>query len=131
VRNVRLQVADLALALDEPETAVVQADLVLDGDALNERACRSRMLGLTRGGDRGLALRTFASFRERLGAELGLDPSPETVAIHEAVPRGRHSGTTSLGPPETTPGGRRGELLRASRSAEGPADPSLVGRSPM
>jgi DNA-binding SARP family transcriptional activator len=129
VRNVRLQVADLALALDEPETAVVQADLVLDGDPLNERACRSRMLGLTGCGDRGLASRTFTSFRRRLGAELGLEPSPETAAVHAAVQRGRQVGTTSLRPPETTPAGRNAELLRASRSAGGHVEPSLAGRS--
>ena len=54
-------------------------------DPLEERAYRRLMRAQFRQGDRGGALQTFALCRETLAAELGVEPSPETIALAQRI----------------------------------------------
>ncbi len=62
----------------------------LDGD--HEQSVRRLLRLLDRVGDRVAALRQFESFRTRWAREFGLDPSPETVALAEAIRIGSQEG---------------------------------------
>ncbi|MBB5867455.1 DNA-binding SARP family transcriptional activator/tetratricopeptide (TPR) repeat protein [Allocatelliglobosispora scoriae] len=54
----------------------------------NERLRGQFMLALQRQGKQADALATFRECREHLAQELGLDPGPELVALHEGILRG-------------------------------------------
>jgi DNA-binding SARP family transcriptional activator len=54
-------------------------------DALNEIAYRRKMRAHFAAGERGQALETFEECRAILGAELGIEPEPDTVALAERI----------------------------------------------
>ena len=54
-------------------------------DALNEIAYRRKMRAHFAAGERGQALETFEACRAVLGAELGIEPEPDTAALAERV----------------------------------------------
>jgi DNA-binding SARP family transcriptional activator len=59
-------------------------------------------------GDRAGALSEYAKFRERLQAEMGIDPMPETTALAERIARGApsHGAETDAGGPPPAAAGR-------------------------
>ncbi|WP_205718699.1 BTAD domain-containing putative transcriptional regulator [Actinomadura sp. WMMA1423] len=63
---------------------------------LRERLRAVQMRALYRSGRQGEALAAYAELREVLADELGLDPSPELAALHEAILRQ----DAALAPPE-------------------------------
>jgi DNA-binding SARP family transcriptional activator len=85
VVNARLALAEAALVADDPEAALEHTGLALESEPFSERACRLKLEAFVRRGERQGALRFFDAFRRELKQELGLEPLPETLAVHEAV----------------------------------------------
>ncbi|MGI8609423.1 MAG: AfsR/SARP family transcriptional regulator [Candidatus Dormibacteria bacterium] len=85
--TVRETAARAALALDDHDLAAAMARLALEQDQYNEVALALLMTALVRAGRPASALAEYASFRERLGEDLGADPSSETDAINTAILR--------------------------------------------
>jgi hypothetical protein len=67
--------------------AVDYASRLLEVDPVSERASRSLMLGYAGMGEVHPALREYERCREVLAEELGVDPSPQTRAVHLQVLR--------------------------------------------
>jgi basic membrane protein A len=70
---------------DDPRTALRWAQVALAGAPLGERGCELVMLSQYRLGHHADALRTYEDFRQRLGAERGLVPTPSLARRHEQV----------------------------------------------
>jgi DNA-binding SARP family transcriptional activator len=73
-------------AFDYPG-AIDYAQALLQLDPLREDAIRRLMELRFAAGDRAGALADFDRFAKRLRAELGTDPMPETIAVHDAIRR--------------------------------------------
>lgn len=94
----RRQAADAAGALAEEEldrgrnaAAVEMARLAAQLAELNEPMVRRALELLARAGDRAGAHELYSTFSARLNDELGVDPSPETVALGHACVDGAPS----------------------------------------
>ncbi|MEO3789681.1 BTAD domain-containing putative transcriptional regulator [Nonomuraea sp. B10E15] len=74
----RLELGEHALVADE------LGDLVAS-HPLRERLRAAHVRALYLAGRQSAALRSYAELRERLADELGLDPSPELAALHQAI----------------------------------------------
>jgi len=74
--------AEAALAEDVHREALYFARLAAQLDPTSETAHRLLMRAYAAMGEIGAALRDFESYRRRLADELGVDPSPETRALH-------------------------------------------------
>ncbi|MFI9612477.1 BTAD domain-containing putative transcriptional regulator [Streptomyces sp. NPDC052023] len=74
----RLELGEHALVADE------LADLVAL-HPLRERLRTAHIRALYLAGRQGAALTSYAELRERLAEELGVDPSPELTALHQAI----------------------------------------------
>jgi SARP family transcriptional regulator, regulator of embCAB operon len=126
VTRLRLDVAELALLDGECSSAMEQSERVLREDAFSERACRLQMIGLAQCGEREQALRAYGALRRRLRAELGVQPSRETVVLGEAIRHGANSRPRDLlRPSPYLRGGARRATPLAPRAGSAPA---LVGR---
>ncbi|TMR06948.1 AfsR/SARP family transcriptional regulator [Actinomadura soli] len=79
--------AEARLALGEHAAVVAELDGLLADQPLRERARALHMLALYRSGRQADALAGFATTRERLADELGLDPGTELVALRQAILR--------------------------------------------
>ncbi len=75
------------LSLGRYQEALDQARHILDQDICRESAWRLLMEAYYRCGEPDRALRAFERCRTVLAAELGVDPLPETVALHEHILR--------------------------------------------
>ncbi|HMA37374.1 MAG TPA: AAA family ATPase [Chloroflexia bacterium] len=88
----------------EYPAAVAYARQWLAADPLREDALRQLLAVRYEAGDRNGALQDYDQFAQRLRAELGVDPMPETVAVYEAATsNARLPNETARGEP--TPGG--------------------------
>jgi DNA-binding SARP family transcriptional activator/tetratricopeptide (TPR) repeat protein len=114
--------AEAALATGEHQLARTAAEAAIAADPFDEAACRALMRAHRGAGQPARALVAYAQLRDRLAAELGADPAPETQTLHldvlreqdsRATPRRGtpDSGTESLGLVG------RGEELRRLRDA--------------
>ena len=90
------------------EAAVRRSRELVAIEPLSEEAHRALMRRLAARGDRAAALAAFERFRERLRAELGMAPAPETRELAERL--------------------RRGEAKRPKASADQPRLPSAMAR---
>ena len=109
VAEVRLVAATAALATGQVGDAAAHATAALRADPYDEAALRTLMRAHVAAGRPASALTEFARMRELLGEELGVEPAPETRALHEALLREEPAGS----PPAGTSGdlvGRVGEL---------------------
>ncbi len=99
--------AELALELGWMRDAVDYANRLLQEDPVSELASRALMLGHAGMGEVHHALREYERFRQVLADELGVDPSPQTRAVHLQI---LQSGGTT--PARATPPlvGRRSEV---------------------
>jgi hypothetical protein len=103
-----LRAARLHRARGAAEPALRRIGALLKVDPLDETALRLQLEVLSAAGRRADALKSYVRFTERLAAELGLEPEPETVALIEEINRGartqpaeeRATGTT---PPHNLP----------------------------
>lgn len=75
------------LLLGRYQEALDEACQVLDHDPCHESAWRLLMEAYYRQGDQDRALRAFERCRAILAGELGVDPLPETLALHERILR--------------------------------------------
>jgi DNA-binding SARP family transcriptional activator len=87
------EAGDWMAAADAASTAVA-------ADGYDEESLRILLRAHVAGGRVAAALSAYAQARERLAADLGTDPSPETVALYTAILRGE------LPPPPPAPAGR-------------------------
>lgn len=80
--------AEAALALRDPGHAVALAERAVAQEPLREPAALLLARALTASGDQVAALRTIDSLRRRLAEEVGLEPSPEALALEARLQRG-------------------------------------------
>ncbi|MFI0740356.1 BTAD domain-containing putative transcriptional regulator [Streptomyces sp. NPDC021100] len=117
----RLEEQRLAVLEEQAEARLDAGDhLLLTGELtdlvarhpLRERLRAVQLRALYRSGRQSDALASYTDLRNRLRAELGLDPGPELVALHEAILRqdaslapgpGRGSGTVAGSAAEPSP----------------------------
>jgi YVTN family beta-propeller protein len=99
--------ADLALGRHAAATAELEA--LAAEHPLRERLQRQRMLALYRCGRQSEALAVYRETRALLVDELGIEPSPETRELHEAVLRQDHT----LDPPTAAAAPARTAVVRA------------------
>ena len=78
---------DLELALGRHRRVLGSLDALVSRDPLDERAHAQRMLALYRSGQQAEALATYRRLRERLGDEVGIDPSEELQRLHAQILR--------------------------------------------
>ncbi len=145
LRRARLAAAEAALATGDPAIAVRYAEAAMTADGLDEAAHRVYMSAATAAGEQAKALRAFAALRERLEAELGSDPAPQTRDLHLAILReeaerpaedGAQPGRAAAPPrtaarpvrsrPELTGRGAELEALRMAWSRAAGRAPGLV-----
>lgn len=77
--------ADAALQQGLMQDAVEFGTRLLDIDAVSERASRAVMLGYAGVGEMHHALQEYERCRRTLAEQLGVDPSPQTRAVHLQV----------------------------------------------
>ncbi|WP_119726849.1 BTAD domain-containing putative transcriptional regulator [Thermomonospora amylolytica] len=79
--------AEARLALGEHGPLAGELGDLVARHPLRERLRAAHMRALYRSGRQSEALESFAGLRDRLREEMGLDPGPELVALHEAILR--------------------------------------------
>ncbi len=120
---------DCQLASGGHRVVLAELEATVDHEPLDERAHGQLMLALYRTGRQAEALVTYRRLHERLGEELGLDPTEELQHLHERLLRQDPDLTR---PPE--PQGEKripAEVPRADRADPGHgagADAGLIGR---
>jgi DNA-binding SARP family transcriptional activator len=131
--RLRLHVAtgELALAEGDDHAAAAHARAALALDGLHEAAVRLLMTASYRAGEQSRALRTFEQFRQALAADVGAEPMPATLAVHEAV---LHQATPVRSPaaiaperPPTAIAPERPPTVTAPRRPPRPALPAQRG----
>ncbi|MEO6317565.1 MAG: bacterial transcriptional activator domain-containing protein, partial [Acidimicrobiales bacterium] len=80
-----LVAAEAALLVGDPLGAAAAAAGGLDHDPYDEAALRALMRAHVAAGRPGSALAAYARVRERLADDLGVSPSADTEALHEAL----------------------------------------------
>jgi DNA-binding SARP family transcriptional activator len=81
-RTMARDAAEAALHVHHHREALTFATLAVELDPMNETAHRLLMRAHAALGEIAEALRDFEDYRTRLADELGVDPSPETRALH-------------------------------------------------
>ncbi|QFY10266.1 LuxR family transcriptional regulator [Nonomuraea phyllanthi] len=77
--------AETRLELGEHGLLIGELSELVTRHPLRERLLALQMRALYRAGRQSDALAGYARFRERLAEELGLDPGPELVGLHQAI----------------------------------------------
>ena len=129
VERCRHVIADAALTSGRAEVALEQADALLALSAVDETAHRIRILARRSNGDRPGAIEAFELCRSALAEHLGVDPSPETVAVYLDVLQSG-SGSSGTLPPLPVDGffGRAAELSMVLAALAAPGVVELTGR---
>ncbi|NRQ39042.1 AfsR/SARP family transcriptional regulator [Nonomuraea sp. NN258] len=79
------ELAETRLALGEHGLLAAELAEQVAGHPLRERLRAVQLRALYRAGRQSDALAGYADLRDRLADELGLDPAPELVALHQAI----------------------------------------------
>jgi DNA-binding SARP family transcriptional activator len=102
LRGLRLaalaRLAELCLAEGDGAKAIAAAEQGLALDASRESLWRALMRGHALRGDRAAALAAFERCRAALARDLGTDPLPETLALHQQLLRGEWPATAGEAP---------------------------------
>lgn len=114
---------EAAEAAGDPATVALLAAAALATDPLDEDAARSLMTALAAQGQPGEAVKVFARLRHALVAELGAEPAPDLVALHDRV-------LAATDPSGSTPAGQQGAPASTRHVALGlrAAPNPLLGR---
>jgi DNA-binding SARP family transcriptional activator/class 3 adenylate cyclase/tetratricopeptide (TPR) repeat protein len=99
VLDVLQHLAAYHLAQEEYPAALTYARQQLTLEPWHERAHRQAMEALARGGQRAAAVAQYETCARILGAELGIESEPESVALYEQIRRGDLAPPTGLEPP--------------------------------
>jgi DNA-binding SARP family transcriptional activator/class 3 adenylate cyclase len=131
--------AESALALRDPGQAAALAERAVSREPLREPAVALLARALAASGDQVAALRAIDSLRRRLGDEVGLQPSPEVLALETRLQRGELVGESSRRPlvPTVRPAfegltfvGRDDELRALSTTVRGPEPGTVLVAGP-
>jgi predicted ATPase/DNA-binding SARP family transcriptional activator len=79
------QYAEARLELGEVDLVIGELNTVLEQHPLREKLQATRLRALYRAGRQAEALQRYDELRIRLRDELGLDPAPELVELHQAI----------------------------------------------
>jgi len=143
LRRVRLAAAEAALATGDPRRAAGYAEAAVAADPLDEAANRWYMSAAAASGEQAKALAAYEALRQRLGRELGADPSPRTRELHLAILREQDGALARSGPGRAAPSGpkpsgpkpgaipmagrdRESKVLREAWTAAAGGQPGLV-----
>ena len=116
LRAARHATAEALLCAGDVAGAMEAAQVAVRADRLDEPAHRLLMAAYQAGGEPARALAVFERLRTALVEELGVDPAPETRAVHLALLTETPLTRTTAAPSLTTP-------------ATAPAGPALAGRA--
>ena len=121
ISRARLLAATALLEAGDWMAAADAASAATERDPYDEAALRVLLRAYVMGGRVAGALATYATARERMADELGIDPSPETTALYTAILRGELTAPErpSPPPPAWSAGTMNWPIWR--RSAPGPA----------
>jgi DNA-binding SARP family transcriptional activator/tetratricopeptide (TPR) repeat protein len=126
----RLVAASALLEAGDWMAALDAASAAAERDQYDEAALRVLLRAHVMGGRVAGALAIYASARERMANELGIDPSPETTALYTAILRGELTVPARPAPAALGLVGRDDELayleMIATRAGAGSADVVLV-----
>ncbi|OZM82775.1 BTAD domain-containing putative transcriptional regulator [Pseudonocardia sp. MH-G8] len=103
------ELAEARLALGEHALLADDLGDLVAQHPLRERLRAAHVLALYRAGRQGEALGSFGTLRTRLVEELGLDPGPELVALHQAI-LGHDPALAAVPVPATSSARPRGNL---------------------
>jgi predicted ATPase/DNA-binding SARP family transcriptional activator len=110
------------------QRAVAAARSAVSAYPLDERSHRALIAALTGTGDRAAAVRAYEACRSLLDEQLGVDPSPETVAVYLEALREQASTSRAVVPtPGSTFIGRSAEQAELRGVLAAPGLVSLVG----
>ncbi len=124
----RLQGEAALAAATDPAQVMAAAEWLLVVDSAHEPAWRAVIRGLGQAGDRAGAADAFGRCQAALAGRAGLTPSPETVALAEAVRNGR----TILGGPDSPPASEPLTGPGAATAGPRPSGPRVrIGIMPM
>ena len=133
ISRARLMAATALLEAGDWMAACEAASAAAERDPYDEAALRVLLRAYVMGGRVAGALAAYAAARERMADELGIDPSPETTALHTAILRGELIvGSVPARPAAAAPGlvGRDDELAYleaiATRARGGSAEVVVV-----
>ncbi len=110
--------AAAALAVGDPAQAAALAEQVVGREPLRESANLLLARALAASGDAAAALDALSRFRSRFADELGLDPSPEALALEVRILRGERFSPASPARSARFPPPAFGELRFVGREAE-------------
>ncbi|HEX2064217.1 MAG TPA: BTAD domain-containing putative transcriptional regulator [Acidimicrobiales bacterium] len=112
VRRARLLLAEAGVEAGDHDAAVAAAEAVLAEDPYDESALRAVMRAHAAAGRPGSALAFYTRARQRLADDLGIAPSPETEALHDAVVLGEEPRAEPgpVAPPRVALAGREREM---------------------
>lgn len=79
------ELAEVRLALGEHSSLADELGELVAAHPLRERLAAAHLLALYRSGRQSEALAGYGTLRERLAGELGLDPGPALVSLHQAM----------------------------------------------
>lgn len=122
----RSVLAEAAIATGDPMTAAAAAGDALADDPYDEAALRILMRAHVALGRPASALAAYAQVRARLGEDLGVDPSPETEALHTSILLGEADRSVGI-VREAVLFGRDDELAALHGSFEEAAAGATVG----
>jgi DNA-binding SARP family transcriptional activator len=132
-RSLALATARLCELRSEWASAV-DALMRVSGDATDEEALRALMRALALAGDREAAIRAFERARDALRADLDVDPSPATLALHARIVAGQLRGSRTAHVAEEQLVGRETEVAQLvsalGGAANGAGGLALIGGEP-
>lgn len=119
-----LALADWHTEQQDYATSLDHVTRLLAIDPVNEAGHRHKMVLLVQMGQRSAALQHYESCRRVLAEELGVEPAPETLALHELILAGVTGATLSPGAAALAPNTARPAVAQV-QPAQDPLAPRL------